>query len=169
MTSAVYLYSNGQTYKRPTKKHMVFSKTVQVQKKNTQSSQPFAWQHYDLYDSVNSQLTTALVKVLNRIGNEVFPANEELKIQLKSKTSPFFTGVIGCRSCCIVVLVCYGYYLSNRPRFLWVYRCDNPRGMLEEHEEKLVNHEPKASVLQAFRVFSQHPELVTYSIKLNCL
>ena len=108
------------------------------------------------------------MKVLNRIGNEVFPTNEELKIQLKSKTSPFFTGVIGCRSCCIVVLVCYGYYLSNRPRFLWVYRRDNPR-MLEEHEEKLVNHEPKASVLQAFRVFSQHPKLVSYSIKLNCL
>ena len=25
-------------------------------------------------------------------------------------------------------------YLSNRSHFLWVYRCDNPRGMLGEHE-----------------------------------
>ena len=52
------------------------------------------------------------------------------------------------------------YYLSNRPHFLWVYRRDNPRGMLGEHENKLVNHEPKASDLQAFRVFSQHPKWV---------
>ena len=42
-------------------------------KKHRQSSQPFAWQHFDLYDSVKSQLTSALVKVLNRIDNEVFP------------------------------------------------------------------------------------------------
>ena len=39
-------------------------------------------------------------------------------------------------------------YLSNRPHFLWVYRHDNPRGMLGEHEKDLVNHEPKASDLQ---------------------
>ena len=26
-------------------------------------------------------------------------------------------------------------YLSNRPHFLWVYRRDNPRGMLGEHEK----------------------------------
>ena len=26
-------------------------------------------------------------------------------------------------------------YLSNRPHFLWVYRRDNPGGMLEEHEK----------------------------------
>ena len=51
-------------------------------------------------------------------------------------------------------------YLSNRPHFLWVYRRDNPRGMLGEHEKKLVNHEPKASDLQAFLVFSQHPAWV---------
>ena len=44
-------------------------------------------------------------------------------------------------------------YLSNRPHFLWVYRRDNPSGMLGEHEKKLVNHEPKASDLQAFRVW----------------
>ena len=44
-------------------------------------------------------------------------------------------------------------HLSNRPHFLWVYLRDNPRGMLGEHEKKLVNHEPKASDLQAFRVF----------------
>ena len=28
-------------------------------------------------------------------------------------------------------------YLSNRPHFLWVYRRDNPRGMLGEHEKNL--------------------------------
>ena len=27
--------------------------------------------------------------------------------------------------------------LSNRPHFLWVYRRDNPRGMLGEHEKSL--------------------------------
>ena len=43
-------------------------------------------------------------------------------------------------------------YLSNRPHFLWVYRSDNPRGMLGEHEKSLY--------LQAFRVFSQHPARV---------
>ena len=51
-------------------------------------------------------------------------------------------------------------YLSNRPHFLWVYRRDNPLGMLGEHEKKLVNHEPKASDLQAFQVFSQNPKWV---------
>ena len=51
-------------------------------------------------------------------------------------------------------------YLSNRPHFLWVYRRDNPRGMLGEHEKKLVNHSPSARDLQAFRVFSQHPKWV---------
>ena len=28
-------------------------------------------------------------------------------------------------------------YLSNRPQFLWVYRRDNPRGILEEQEKSL--------------------------------
>ena len=28
-------------------------------------------------------------------------------------------------------------YLSNRPHFLWVYRRDNPGGMLGEHEKNL--------------------------------
>ena len=28
-------------------------------------------------------------------------------------------------------------YLSNRPHFLWVYRRDNPLGMLGEHEKSL--------------------------------
>ena len=28
-------------------------------------------------------------------------------------------------------------YLSNRPHFLWVYRRDNPRGMLGEHSKSL--------------------------------
>ena len=31
----------------------------------------------------------------------------------------------------------YVYYFSNRPHFLWVYRRDNPRGMLGEHEKSL--------------------------------
>ena len=30
-----------------------------------------------------------------------------------------------------------GGYLSNRPHFLWVYRRDNPPGMLGEHEKSL--------------------------------
>ena len=41
-------------------------------------------------------------------------------------------------------------YLGNRPHFLLVYRRDNPRGMLGQ--ENLVNHEPKATDLQASRV-----------------
>ena len=28
-------------------------------------------------------------------------------------------------------------YLGNRPHFLWVYRRDNPRGMLGEHSNSL--------------------------------
>ena len=40
------------------------------------------------------------------------------------------------------------FYLSNRPRFLRVYRRDNPRGMLGEHKNSL------ACDLQAFRVQS---------------
>ena len=28
-------------------------------------------------------------------------------------------------------------YLCNRPHFLWVYRRNNPRGMLGEHEKSL--------------------------------
>ena len=28
-------------------------------------------------------------------------------------------------------------YLSNRSQFLWVYRRDNPRGMLGEHSKSL--------------------------------
>ena len=47
-----------------------------------------------------------------------------------------------------------GVYLSNRPHFLWVYRRENPHEMLREH-----NHEPKASDLQAFRVFFEYPKL----------
>ena len=52
------------------------------------------------------------------------------------------------------------FYKSNRPYFLWVYWRDNPLGMLGEHSKKLVNNEPKASDLQAFLVFPQHPEWV---------
>ena len=29
------------------------------------------------------------------------------------------------------------FYKSNRPHFLWVYWCDNPRGMLGEHSKSL--------------------------------
>ena len=29
------------------------------------------------------------------------------------------------------------FYKSNRPHFLWVYRRDNPRGSLREHEKSL--------------------------------
>ena len=52
------------------------------------------------------------------------------------------------------------FYKSNRPHFLWVYRRDNPRGMLGKAgrtREKLVNHSPSARDVQAFLVFSQHP------------
>ena len=45
-------------------------------------------------------------------------------------------------------------YLSSRPHFLWVYRRDRDVGRTRE---KFVNHEPKESDLQAFRVFFQHP------------
>ena len=31
----------------------------------------------------------------------------------------------------------FGEHLSNRPHFLWVYRCDSPCGMLGEHEKSL--------------------------------
>ena len=30
---------------------------------------------------------------------------------------------------------CGTVYLSNKPDLLWVYRRDNPRGMLGEHEK----------------------------------
>ena len=48
--------------------------------------------------------------------------------------------------------------LKQRPHFLLVYRRDTLRGMLGTR--KLVNHEPKASDLQAFRVISQHSKWV---------
>ena len=34
----------------------------------------------------------------------------------------------------IAIQIANTIYLSNRPHFLWVYRRDNPRGMLGEHE-----------------------------------
>ena len=43
----------------------------------------------------------------------------------------------------------------------------NPPGRLGEHKKKLVNYEPQASDLQAFRVFSQHPKWVYHASKLN--
>ena len=54
-------------------------------------------------------------------------------------------------------------YLSNRPHFLWVYRRDNPRGMLGEHEksgvdgflltspsQKLKKKKPVGSIVHVF-------------------
>ena len=50
--------------------------------------------------------------------------------------------------------LCGGDYLSNRPHFPWVHRRDKPRaGDVGRTREKLVNHEPKTSDLQAFWVF----------------
>ena len=67
--------------------HKVFSQAIHAQKKkHRQSSQPFAWQHFYLYDSVKSQLTSALVKVLNRIGNEVFPTKWRIKNTVKNQS-----------------------------------------------------------------------------------
>ena len=42
--------------------------------------------------------------------------------------------------------------LSNRPHFLWVYRRDNPRGMLEEHEipSGLSRRKPIESIVYCF-------------------
>ena len=37
----------------------------------------------------------------------------------------------------LVKSVCPCVYLSNRPHFLWVYRHDNPRRLLGEHEKSL--------------------------------
>ena len=56
-------------------------------------------------------------------------------------------------------------YLSNRPHFLLVYWCNKPTRDVGRTREKLVNHEPQASDLQAFRVFSQHPKWVYYTSK----
>ena len=55
-------------------------------------------------------------------------------------------------------------YKSNRPHFPWVYRRDNPLGIVGRTLEKLVNHEPKARDLQAFLVFSQHPAWVITAV-----
>ena len=57
------------------------------------------------------------------IKQRTFPDN--LKI---AKVNPFFKQ--GSRSLC-------DNYLSNKPHFLWVYRRDNPRRMLGEHEKSL--------------------------------
>ena len=64
----------------------IHSSNTRTKKKQRQSSQPFAWQHFDLYDSVKSQLTSALVKVLNRIGNEVFPTKWRIKNTVKNQS-----------------------------------------------------------------------------------
>ena len=37
-------------------------------------------------------------------------------------------------------------YFSNRPHFLWVYRRDNPRGMLGEHEKSFSRVLPTSQV-----------------------
>ena len=49
--------------------------------------------------------------------------------------------------------------------FLLVYWCNKPTRDVGRTREKLVNHEPQASDLQAFRVFSQHPKWVYYTSK----
>ena len=55
-------------------------------------------------------------------------------------------GKVGVMLSC--VLLSARVYLSNRSHFLLVYRRDNPREKLREHEKR------------AFLVFSQHPKWV---------
>ena len=57
------------------------------------------------------------------------------------------------------------FYESNRPHFLWVYKGNNPLGMFGRTREKFVNHEPRASDLQTFRVFSQTSQVGYYPYK----
>ena len=57
-------------------------------------------------------------------------------------------------------------YLSNRTLFLCVYQRDKPTRDVARTREKLVNHEPQASDLQAFIVFSQHSAWVYRAGKL---
>ena len=55
-------------------------------------------------------------------------------------------------------------YLSNRPHFLWVYRCDNPvKRNVGRTREKIVNHSPSTRGF-TFLVFSQHPKWVVTSV-----
>ena len=60
------------------------------------------------------------------------------------------------------IMIC----LSNITPFLRVYRRDKPTQDVGRAREKLVNHEPRASDLQVFRVFSQHPKWVYHAGKL---
>ena len=46
------------------------------------------------------------------------------------------------------------FYKSNRPHFLWVYRHDNPLGMLEEHSKSL---SIKRFCLMIYKLFSCSP------------
>ena len=47
---------------------------------------------------------------------------------------------------CVTCYVIFMVYLNNRPHFLWVYRRDNPSGMLGEHRENLVNQNIKYKI-----------------------
>ena len=59
-------------------------------------------------------------------------------------------------------------YLSSRPHFLWVYCRDRDVGRTRE---KLVNHEPKASDLQAFHAGKLIESVVYcfYKITFKCV
>ena len=56
-------------------------------------------------------------------------------------------------------------YLCNTPHFVWVYWRKKPTQDVGRTLEKLVNHEPDTSDLQASRVFSQHPKWEYYAGK----
>ena len=59
---------------------------------------------------------------LNRTKTELQAADSDIQATLEDVNSTLKNRV------CIRQL-----FISNRPHFLWVYRRDNPRGMLGEH------------------------------------
>ena len=69
------------------------------------------------------------IKFLIFQNNQVFFASAFLPVQFNSNTEYSVNSVFQS--------IPYIPYLSNRPHFLWVYRRDNPRGMLGEHEKSL--------------------------------
>ena len=89
-----------------------------------------------------------------------------------SSNENYLKSIFGSVSYCVVILRTISLagqlerrHLSNRPHFLLVYWCNKPTRDVGRTREKLVNHEPQASDLQAFRVFSQHPKWVYYTSK----
>ena len=44
------------------------------------------------------------------------------------------------------------FYKSNRPHFLWVYRRDNPLGMLREHSKSSKSSKGFSRVLPKYRI-----------------